>query len=301
MDIMVQSKRLRELPFHLMLLPAVIMALVFSYIPMIGLTMAFRDFNPVKGMFLSDWTGLKNILYVFHLPNFYQVLWNTVFIASMKIIAGLIVPVLLALLLNEVGSSLFRRSVQTVIYLPNFISWVIMGGIIIDVLSKEGIVNNILSSMGIKPVFFMGNESAFPFIIVITDLWKGAGYFTIIYLAALANIDIQQYEAAIIDGANRWKQTIHITLPGMKAIIILMAVLSLGGILNAGFDQVFNLLNPLVYKTGDILDTMIYRLGMVDAQYGVAAALGMFRSLVSFIFVSASYWMVYKFSDYRIF
>jgi putative aldouronate transport system permease protein len=220
----------------------------------------------------------------------------------MKISSGLVIPVLVALLLNEVRKTGFKRTIQTVIYMPHFFSWVILAGIIVDVLSpSSGIVNMLLKALGMDPIQFLASNDWFPYILVITDQWKEFGFGTIIYLAALTSIDKSLYEAAVMDGAGRWKQTWHITLPGIRPIVILMVTLSLGNVLNGGFDQVFNLYNPLVYESGDILDTMIYRIGLQDAQYSVSTALGLIKSVVSFIFIGLGYFLAYRFANYRIF
>ncbi|HHW48752.1 MAG TPA: sugar ABC transporter permease [Clostridiaceae bacterium] len=296
-----KRKSLQQLPLHLMLLPGVIFTLIFSYIPMLGIVIAFQKFVPARGIFKSKWVGLENFIYLLDMPNTFQVLWNTVYIAIMKIIAGLIVPIIISLLLNEVGNKIFKRTVQTVVFLPYFLSWVILGGILIDVLSpSDGIVNKFLGILGIEPIFFLGDDKVFPYTMVISDVWKNFGYSTVVYLAALTNIDPGLYEAAIIDGAGHWKRTIHITLPGIVPIITLMAVLSLGNVLNAGFEQIFTLYSPLVYRTGDIIDTFVYRIGMVNAQYGVATAVGLFKSVVSFMFIMLSNKLAYKYAGYRV-
>ena len=215
---------------------------------------------------------------------------------------GLLVPIVFALLLNEVRNRLFKRTVQTIVYLPYFLSWVVLGGIFIDMLSPStGIVNQIIKALGGEEIFFLGDNRYFQGTLIATDIWKNFGYGAIVYLAAILGIDSNLYEAAQIDGANRWQQTWHVTLPGMKMIIVLMLVLSLGNVLNAGFDQVFNLYNVSVYESGDILDTFVYRLGLLNAQYGPATAVGLFKSLVSTLFISVSYFLAYKIGDYRIF
>lgn len=296
------SKRLRELPLHIMLLPGVILTIIFSYIPIAGVVIAFQKFVPAKGIFESKWIGFENFIYVFNLPSFGNVLWNTIFIAVMKIIAGLIVPIIVALLLNEVVGKYFKRTIQTIIYFPYFLSWVILGGILIDILSpSSGIVNDVIKLFGFEPVFFLGSDKWFPFTLVISDTWKEFGYSTIVYLAALTAIDQHLYEAAIVDGANRWKQTLHITIPGMMPIVMLMTVLSLGNVLNAGFDQVFNLYSPMVYSTGDIIDTFVYRLGLLQAQYGVATAVGLFKSVIAFGLIVLSNFLANRYAGYRIF
>lgn len=292
----------REFPLYLMLLPAVILALVFSYGPMVGIVMAFQRVLPGKGLFGSPWIGWDNFKYVFQMPNFYQVIWNTVFIAGLKAIAGVIVPVSVALMLNNVTSKLFKRTVQTVVYLPHFLSWIILAGIFVDILSpSDGVVNLLLKAVGMQPIFFLGNDNVFPWTMVATDIWKSFGFGTIVYLAALTDIDPTLYEAATVDGANRWQQTWHITLPGIMGTIIMLTTLSLGNILNAGFDQIFNLYSPLVYRTGDIIDTLVYRTGIANYQYGVATAVGLFKSVVSLLLIGIAYKLAAKFADYRIF
>jgi len=288
--------------FHLMLLPGVLLAVFMSYVPMAGNIMAFQKFVPIKGIFGSKFVGLDNFKYIFLMPNFTQVLFNTVFIASMKIVLSILFPVFVALLLNEIRSNHYKRTLQTIVYLPHFLSWIVLGGIFIDVLSPSGgIVNEILKLFGAQPIFFLANDKLFPYVLVVTELWKEFGFSTIVYLAALTGIDPTYYEAAIVDGASRWKQTLHVTLPSISYMIILMTVLGVGNVLNAGFDQVFNLYSPVVYKTGDIIDTFVYRLGIVNAQYSVATAVGLFKSVISTMFIVVSYRLAYKFGDYRIF
>ena len=294
--------RLRvQLPMHLMLLPCVIPVLIFSYYPMVGIVIAFERFFPNRGFFHSPFVGFKNFEYVLNLPNTYQVLWNTVFISAMKIVAGIVVPVLFSILLDLVRSSRVRRTVQTIVYMPYFLSWVILSGILIDVLSpNSGVVNQLIKMLGMEPVFFLADERLFPFVLVVTDTWKNFGYGTVIFLAAIAGIAPSLYESSWIDGANRFQQAIHITLPGMLPIVALIATLSLGDVLNAGFDQVFNLYSPVVYRTGDILDTLVYRVGL-PVEQPVAAAIGLFKSVVSIIFIGTAYWLSGRFLEYRVF
>lgn len=293
----------KELPLHLMLLPGLIIILIFSYVPMGGLIIAFQDFIPSKGLFGNqEWIGLKNFEYVFNLPGFGQAMKNTVIIAFWKIVLGLVVPIVFALMLNEVHRIRFKKTVQTIVYLPYFLSWVVLGGIFLDILSPgSGVVNQVITALGGDEIFFLGDNDYFQGTLIVTDLWKNFGYGAIVYLAAILGIDTDLYEAARIDGANRWRQTWHVTLPGIRMIIVLMMVLSLGNVLNAGFDQVFNLYSKAVYESGDILDTFVYRLGLIDAQYGPATAVGLFKSVISTIFISVSYFLAYKLADYRVF
>ena len=293
----------KELSFHLMLLPAVILVFIYMYIPLAGLIIAFQKFIPAKGLFGNQkWVGWDNFIYLYHLPGAISALRNTVIIAFWKIILHLAIPITVSILLNEVRSAAYRRTAQTLIYLPHFLSWIIMGGILIDVLSPSGgFINRILGVFGVEPIFFLGSNDHFRGTLIVTDVWKEFGFNTIVYLAAITNIDPNQYEAATIDGANRFQKMRYVTLPNMRMIIVLMMVLSLGNVLNAGFDQVYNLYSKQVYSTGDILDTFIYRIGLIDAQFGVATAMGMFKSVVSTLFISISYYCAYRFADYRIF
>ncbi|MDR1024835.1 MAG: ABC transporter permease subunit [Treponema sp.] len=297
-----KRKYFTTLPLFVMLLPAMALLFIYNYIPIVGNLMAFQRFNPVRGLFGSPWTGLANFRYVFSMPDFPQVLWNTFYIALLKLITGIIIPVFFALLLNEIGSVFYKRLIQTIIYFPHFLSWVILAGILIDVLSpSQGVIGRFFTFLGLKPIFFLGDPKVFPYTLVFSESWKEFGFGTIVYLAALTGIDPNLYEASMIDGASRWQQTLYVTIPGILPIIMLMTILSMGNILNAGFDQVFNLYSPQVYRTGDILDTVVYRMGLVDAQYGVATAVGLFKSLISFIMLTASYALAYRFTDYRVF
>jgi putative aldouronate transport system permease protein len=286
-----------------MLLPAVVFLFIFHYLPMAGITIAFQKFIPAKGLFgPQQWIGLSNFEYVFKLPSFIGVIWNTVYISLMKIILGLLVPIIIAIMLNEVKQKRLKTYIQTAVYLPHFLSWVVLGGIFIDIFSpSNGLINQLITALGGKPIFFLGDNKWFPTTLIITETWKEFGYGTIVYLAAITGIDPSLYEAAQIDGANRWRQTLHVTLPGMRMVIVLLMVLNLGNLLNAGFDQVFNMYSPPVYESGDIIDTFVYRIGLLDAQFGVATAVGLFKSVVSLTFISVSYYCAYRFADYRIF
>ena len=292
-----------DLPLHLMLIPGILIIFIFHYIPLGGLVIAFQRFVPAKGLFGNQkWVGLQNFEYIFSMPNTINVLTNTDVIAGAKIVLNLIIPITVSLMLNELRSSKLKRTVQTVIYFPHFLSWIIFGSIIMDLLSPQnGIVNRLLSALGTDPIFFLGDNRYFRQTIIWTDIWKNFGYGTVVYMATITSIDPTLYEAAAIDGANRWQQTRHVTLPGMRMIIVLMMVLSLGNVLNAGFDQIYNMYSPIVYQTGDIIDTMVYRLGMENAKYSPAAAVGIFKSVVSMVFISTSYYVADRFFDYRLF
>ncbi|RAV20833.1 ABC transporter permease [Paenibacillus contaminans] len=299
---MAANKWIREKPLHLMMIPSLILLLIFCYIPMFGVWIAFQKYYPAQGIFQSKFVGLNNFKYMTEIPFVLQTVWNTIIIAGMKMIVGAVLPIVISILLNEVRLRLIRAGIQTLIYLPHFLSWVILSGILIDILSTKGIVNSFLSyAFGSKPIFFLGDNNWFRYILVLSDAWKEFGFSTIVYMAAIAGINPSLYESAMMDGANRWKQALYITLPGMMPIIVLLATLSLGNVLNAGFDQIFNLYNPAVYETGDIIDTMIYRMGLVEMQYGLSTAVGLLKSVISLILISISYLLAYRFANYRIF
>lgn len=294
-----KGKYVRSL--HLMMVLPVLFILIYNYLPMFGVVIAFQDFNAAKGIFGSEWVGLENFQTLFRDPDFLQVLINTLVISFAKMVAGLVVPLVVALMLNEVLSSVFKRLTQTIIYMPYFVSWVMMAAIIINILSPNGgLLNQILGIFGIEPIYFLGNDSIFREIIVVTHVWKEFGWNTIIFLAALAGIDAALYEAAIVDGAGRFAQMRHVTLPGIAPTIILVAVLSLGNILNAGFEQVYNLISPLTMHSGDILDTFVYRYGMEQWQFDIATAAGLFKSVISCIMLIFSYWLAKKLTGYKV-
>jgi putative aldouronate transport system permease protein len=291
----------RELSLIVMLLPALILVLIYRYGSMFGIVMAFQKFSPAKGFFRSPWVGLDNFRNLFTMPNIGQIIYNTVFISFFKMTLGIIVPVVFALMLNEIGSLRLRRTYQTLVYLPHFLSWVILAGIFADLLSKDGIINTTLTGMGLQSIGFLSDQKVFPWTMIISDVWKGFGFGSIIYLAALTGIDQNLYEAAAIDGANRWQQTLHVTIPGITSTVVLMTVLSLANILNGGFDQIYNLYRPVVYETGDILDTFVYRLGIDNAQFSLSTAAGLFKSAISCILIVTSYRLADKFAGYQIF
>lgn len=307
---MKQKKSLRtimksEWPLHVMLLPAIILLVIFAYLPMVGIIISFQDFVPsggMKGFFTSRWVGLENFKYVFGMKDFRQVLTNTLVIAILKIVAGIAVSLVLALMLNEVKNRVFKKATQTIVYVPYFLSWVVLGGILVDILSpSSGIVNTLITALGHEPIYFLGDPNTIRGTLVVSEVWKGCGYNMVIFLAALTAIDQSQYEAAKVDGAGYFKQMLYITLPGILPQIVLVTVLGLGNILNAGFDQVFNLYSPIVYEKADIIDTYVYRLGMLNLQYSVSTAVGLFKSVISFILITLSFTLAKKFANYQIF
>ena len=291
----------RNAVLYLMLAPAALFIITFNYIPMYGFVIAFQDFNPMKGFVGSPLAGLKWFKIVVESPDFWQVCYNTLVISLLKIAFSVAFPVLFALLLNEVGNRLFKRSVQTIVYFPTFLSWVIVGGIFLDLLALGGPVNGVIKALGGKGIIFLGDNHWFRAALVGTDVWKNFGWNAILYLAALSMINPELYEAATIDGANRWSQTWHVTLPGISATIILLATLSLGNVLNAGFEQVLMLYNPVVYRTGDIIDTFVYRVGLLGGDFSLGTAVGLGKSAVGIMLISLSYRVAHRLTGYRIF
>ena len=293
-------------PLHLMLLPAVILLIVYNYVPMAGIVMAFQRFDIFLGFrafWESEWVGLQNYRDLIRMGDPVDVVFNTLNIAVWKIAFGTIVPLFIALLLNELRSSGVRRIVQTVVYLPHFLSWVILGGIFRSLFSIDGLMNQFVGVFGLEPISFLQSNTWFVPVLVLTETWKEFGFGTIIYLAAIIGLDPGLYESAIIDGANRVQRARYITIPGIASTVILLLVLRLRGILRAGFDQVFNLYNPQVYETGDIIGTFVYRMGFESPTplYDYATAIGLFQSAVSMILIIVSYWLASKFANYRIF
>jgi len=304
MEVSHQSRFRNTWVLYAMLLPGIIFMLVFSYAPMLGLVMAFQDFKPYPGHgFLhSQWVGLKHFHTIFNDPFAPQVIWNTFIISGLKMFFNLTIPVIFALMLNELRQMKFKSAVQTIVYLPHFLSWVILAGILIDLLSLRGMVNQLLTALlGIKPILFLGDGNWFRFTLVVSEVWKEFGYNTIIFLAALTAVNPALYEAAELDGAGRWKQTLHVTLPAIMPIVLVVACLSMGMLVYGNFDQIFNLYSPMVYDKGDIIDTYVYRTGLVSGQFSFATAVGMFKSVVALVFIVIFYRIAYTFGSYRIF
>ncbi|AIQ57886.1 protein lplB [Paenibacillus borealis] len=287
---------------YVLCIPALVFVLIFAYGPMVGLVIAFQDYKPWLGMMHSTWIGLDNFARIFQQEEATQAIINTLIIAVIKIIVGVIVPIAMAILLSELRNVGVKKSIQTLVYLPHFLSWVTVAGIMIDILGLDGGINHFLANVfGTKPIFFLGDPGLFRPTVIISDLWKNFGFGMIVYLATITGIDPSYYEAAEIDGATRRQQTWHVTLPTMLPMIIVISTLSLGSILDAGFDQIFNLYNPLVYSTGDIIDTYVYRASLLNGQYGFGTAVGLFKSGISFILIIISYRIAYKVANYKIF
>jgi len=280
----VQSrKQYRVLLF--MLLPGLIYFGVFHYLPMYGVVLAFKDFKLTQGILGSPWAGFKHFEKAFADPYFFNVLQNTVLISFYKLIFGFPVPILFALILSEVTAARFKKFVQTISYLPHFISWVILAGIFISLFSLEGPVNTAIQQFGGHPILFMADERFFRSVLVMTSIFQGFGWGSIIYFAAISGIDPQMYEAAVIDGAGRFKRMLFITIPLLVPVISIMLILSMAGILDAGFDQIFNMYNPRVYPVADIIDTYVYRKGLVEMNYSYSTAVGLFKSAVALVMI----------------
>ena len=272
----------------LMFLPVVIYFFIFKYIPMGGIVIAFKDFIVTKGIFGSEWVGLENFEKAFRLATFRRSITNTLTISGLKLLFGFPAPIILALMLNEVTHLRFKKTVQTISYLPHFLSWVVLAGMFQQLLSpNNGPVNAVLRDVfGVKEsIYFLGSNDYFRGTLVATDLWKNVGWSSILYLATIAGIDPTLYEAATVDGATRWQCTRYITLPSLVSTIVIMLILSVGSIMDAGFDQVFNLYNSAVYKTGDIIDTYVYRYGLGEMKYSFATAVGLFKNVIAFVLV----------------
>ncbi|MCM1024806.1 MAG: ABC transporter permease subunit [Roseburia sp.] len=281
-----RSRRKSQLYYHSMMLPGIAFLLIFSYVPMIGLIMAFQDFVPARGLFRSKFVGLKHFRYMLSLPDFSRIIRNTLVIALSKIVIGMVIAILFAILLNEIRKKWLKKSVQTIVYLPHFLSWVVLATVVTNLFNLDGLVNSLLAGIGLEKINFLGNVRVFPGLIIGTDVWKEFGYNSIVYLAAITAIDPGLHEAAAIDGASWWQRVWHITLPGMLPIILLMTAMNLTSVLSAGFDQIYNLYSPLVYETGDVLDTYVYRIGLVGRQYSFGTAVGLARSAIGMILLT---------------
>lgn len=269
--------------FYLMLLPALIFYILFSYVPMYGVTLAFKDYNFAKGILGSDWNHFANFKRLFHDASFWRAFKNTIWISLGRLVIEFPVPILLTLLLNEIARSKVKNVVQTVLTFPHFLSWVVLSGIVITLFQDQGVINQIVSLFGGGKNSVLVNGTSFRWLLFISNIWKEAGWSTIIYLAAVAGINQELYEAAKVDGANRFQQMLAVTWPGLKGTVAVMLILQIGGIMNGGFDQVFNLYNSAVYSKADILDTFVYRASFMQADgFGYTTAVGLTKSVINF-------------------
>lgn len=287
----------KNISLYLLLIPGIIYLIIFKYIPIGGLVMAFQDFNVFKSFWGSEWVGMQQFQKLFSSPDFYRIFRNTLLINSYKIIFGFPLPIFLAIMLNEIRFTPLKKVSQTIVYLPHFLSWIIVSGLFINILSaSNGIVNQMIKACGGNAISFMSDTRWFRTVLVVTDTWKEMGWSAIVYIAAIAGVDQELYEAARVDGASRIRQIWHITLPGIASTIVLMFILKLGSIMSGGFDQVLTMYNAAVYEVGDIIQTYVYRIGLGKQQYSFSAAVGMFNSIIGFILTVLGNFVSKKFS-----
>ena len=276
---------IRDKWLYLLLLPGIVFLIIFRYIPIFGNVIAFMDYNPYDAA-QTTWVGLKHFQDLLTRPQFLQVFGNTLYISILKMVCGFPIPIILALMMNEMKNLKFKKVAQTLLYLPNFISWVVLAGLIMNMLDPDtGVVTGIINSIAGENVQVLTDTRYFVPMLIVTDIYKGAGWGTIIYFAALSGVDPQLYEAAEIDGARKWKQLLHITLPSITPTIVVMLILSCNNIVNAGFDQIFMLYTALVYSVADIIDTYVYRIGIQNADYSFSTAAGLFKSVIAFVMI----------------
>jgi putative aldouronate transport system permease protein len=273
---------------YFMALPVMAYYIIFQYVPMYGATIAFKDFSPMKGILGSSWVGMQHFTDFFKDVYFERILINTLLISLYNIIFGFPAPIILALLLNEVRKNVFKRFVQSVTYLPHFISVLVLCGLIVDFTARNGIINDFFAFMGMERITMLLQPELFRTIYVSSNIWQEVGWGSIIYLAALAGIDQDLYEAATIDGAGRFKQMLHVTLPGIMPTIIILFILRMGSMMNVGFDKIFLLYNPITYETSDVISTYVYRKGILEANYSFSAAVGLFNSVINFVLLVAT-------------
>jgi putative aldouronate transport system permease protein len=287
----------KYLPFYMFLLPALILVILFCYLPMDGLAIAFKDYKMARGISGSDWVGLKHFKNLFSDPNFYRILGNTLKISIATLLTTFPVTVIFTILVNEIFSKKFKSVVQTITYMPHFLSWVVVGTFVYQLLSPAGgVVNAALIKLGVleKPLYFMAQKDMFVPIYLITNLWKTTGYSIVIYLATIAGIDTAMYDAASIDGANRFHRILYITLPAMFPTMCTMLILSIGSLVSVGFDPIFNLYNDATYQTADVISTYVYRKGMIESRYDFSTAIGLFQNVVSLALVLIANWFARK-------
>ena len=281
--------------------PGFALLILFNYVPMYGITLAFKDFKIMRGIIGSPWVGFENFRSLFSLAMFWRAAINTIYISLLSILFGFPAPIIFALLLNEIRVSSLKRTIQTISYLPHFLSWVVVAGLMFDLLSPtRGTVNHILGYFNVKPIMFLGESAYFRPILIVSGIWKGVGWGSIIYLASISNINLELYESSVIDGAGRLKQAIYITIPGLLPVITIFLILSAGSIFSSNFDQIFNLYNPMVYDVGDVLSTYIYRVGLQQLQFSLGTATGFLTNVINFLLIIGTNYFVRSFSEYTI-
>lgn len=285
----------------LLFIPAVAFYILFKYLPIYGVQIAFKKFMFLEGIWNSPFVGLENFRKLFGMQSFWEVLRNTFIISGLKLVFGFPAPILLSLMLNEIRCIRFKRAVQTISYLPHFLSWIILSGIFIQFLSPSiGPINIMLKGVGIKPIYFLADEKWFRSVLVATHIWKTVGWSTIVYLAALTNINPEFYEAAYIDGANRWHCIRYITLPSLAPVITIMLIFAVGGIIEDDFNQIFNMYNEAVYSVGDVISTYTYRRGLVKLDYSFATAVDLFKNIIAFVLIVTANKIANRINEYGI-
>lgn len=293
-----RKKELKKyMPFYLFLLPSIVLVVLFCYMPMEGLLIAFKDYKMARGIGGSEWVGLQHFKDLFTDPNFYRVLGNTLKISILTLLTTFPVTIVFTLLVNELTSQKVKGVVQTITYMPHFLSWVVVGTFVYQLLSPTGgVINALLIQLGVldKPLYFMAQKDMFVPIYLISNLWKTTGYSIVIYLATISSIDTTMYDAASIDGANRFQRILYITLPAMFPTMCTMLILSIGSLVSVGFDPIFNLYNDATYQTADVISTYVYRKGMVESRYDFSTAIGLFQNVVSLALVVIANWFARK-------
>ncbi|MBP1994062.1 ABC transporter permease [Paenibacillus eucommiae] len=288
----------REKLYLLLVLPGLLYFLIFQYGPMYGVIIAFKDISPFQGLsgiLSADWVGLKHFRNFIDSYYFWNIIGNTLIISSYKLFFGFPAPIILALLLNEVRLKVLKKTVQTISYMPHFISMVVLAGLVTMMLTADGgFINSALQRLGFEPIMFLGDHRYFRSVLVISGIWKEIGWSSIIYIAAIAGVDQQLYEAAKVDGAGRIRQMWNITLPSISFIMVILFILNIGHILDAGFEQIFLLYSPSVYEVADIIDTYVYRKGLLDLQYSFASAVGLFKAVIALILVAGANYVAKK-------
>jgi putative aldouronate transport system permease protein len=281
---------------YLLMVPGLLFFLIFKYLPMWGVIIAFQDYSPFRGIFGSEWVGLKHFVTLFNYDKFWLIFRNTILISFYNLIFFFPAPIILALLLNEIRAQFFKRFVQTVIYVPHFVSWVVVAGMTYLLLgTQSGLVNEIIKTNGGEALSFLTTPEWFRGMIVTQSVWKEAGWGTIIFLAALSGVDPQLYEAAIVDGAGRWRQMWHVTLPAIRNTIFILLILRLGHVLDVGFEHIFLMLNSTVNEVGDVFETYVYREGLVGGKFSYTTAVGLFKSVIGLVLVVVANWLTKKY------
>lgn len=283
---------------YLLAIPVVLYYLIFCYGPMCGVVIAFKQYTPSKGLFGGDWVGLRYFQEFFASKYCFRLIRNTLLISFYGVLLGFPAPIIFALLLNEVRGNRFKKTIQTITYLPHFISLVVICGMITDFFSTNGILTRVLHTLGGPKTNYLGDAKYFRAIYIATDIWQGVGWGSIIYLAALAGIDQEQYEAAVIDGAGRWKQMLHVTLPGIAPTIIIMLIMRIGQVMSVGYEKIILLYNPATYETADVISSFVYRRGLGNSfEYSYTTAVGLFQSVVNLILLVSANALSRRFTD----